>query len=53
MNLENSEYKDDYILSEIEKYKVEIPKLRSRQKQYEESVSSSRQHLEELNKVFI
>ncbi|ENU26022.1 hypothetical protein [Acinetobacter modestus] len=50
MNLENSEYKDDYILSEIEKYKVEIPKLRSRQKQYEESVSISRQHLEELNK---
>lgn len=48
--LENVKDKDSFILSEIEKYQMEIPKLRAQQKLYEDSVSLSRKHLEELNK---
>lgn len=48
--LESSEGKDEYILSEISKYKVEIPKLRMQQKEYESFVQLSVQHLEDANK---
>ena len=48
--LESCEDKDEYILSEIEKYKVEIPKLRMQQKEYESFVQLSVQHLEDANK---
>lgn len=48
--LESCEDKDEYILSEIEKYKVEIPKLRMQQKEYESFVQLSVQHLEDANR---
>lgn len=48
--LESFHGKDEYILSEIEKYKVEIPKLRTQQKEYESFVQLSVQNLEEANK---
>lgn len=47
--LENCKDKDEYILSEIEKYKVEIPKLKAKKQEYEAFVTVSVQHLEEAN----
>ncbi len=48
--LESCQDKDDYIFSEIKKYKAEIPKLREQQDKYESYVQLSVQHLEESNK---
>ncbi len=48
--LESCDDKDEYILSEIEKYKVEIHKFRMQQKKYESFVKLSVQHLQDPNK---
>lgn len=47
--LENCKDKGEYILSEIEKYKVEIPKLRAQQNEYESLVHISTQHLQDAH----
>ncbi|QIO06694.1 hypothetical protein [Acinetobacter shaoyimingii] len=49
-HLENRAYKDDYLLSQIEKYNVEIPKLQKQRDKYLSHVQISTKHLAESNK---
>lgn len=47
---ENCEYKDDFIVSEIEKYKVELPKLRKQRDECKLNIQLYAKQLEESNK---
>jgi len=49
-DLKNSTYKDDYLLSEIEKFKVKIPNLMNQRDKYKSYIQRSVRHLEESNK---